>query len=608
MPRDRIGDGGRSGCCQDTPHTSLARLSQTEKEVTQKNTEAIHFRLPGLSVATHPLFNLWTKMATPLENKRLLRKAAVVCLSIIPAILAMTITNALIAHIIVAKTLIFRPRQPTGRKAPRVETVFVAPTQKDVDRIRKELDKSEPMPKIVPHDDSRTAAIAKAEISELLSLVETRDSDLSTLVETREKALTAAKNEIAELLESFSAHQERVEQDTSQDLAVLTPEVIEFVEENDLLGLLSRHSFADLDREILEELFEMAMFEAEWLLDVDDDDEESAVIRDALLLNINGTLLASFGSLPREASNGSSCEAFLALDRNEVAEEFIPPPRHVVKKSKPKPKPVAIPADTARESDLHEIVHKIKDTLSRRDLSSIKLEEGESYPSPLGDEGSSMVLKAIVPLIQSLKAKRAQILEEEQRIIQQWRDRPGELKPEQVQPIREDCANSEMVKSLVTTGLGAIRAKNELHVAWITALHKFVTDPEALARMRPDIMKLESSAIDYTERPEASRNGKSSWKTGRKSVSYIADGPLLQRGLVRSIDWFVDAISGYNDSVDAILDWIVGDSGLSLGTTVAESISRSLRRIPFPHDKVDRLKRSGILSGRARTMLDDPVP
>jgi len=548
-------------------------------------------------------------MATPPGNKRLLRKAAVVCLSIIPAIVAMTITNTLIAHVIVAKTLLFRPKQTTIRKVPtRVETVYVAPTRKDVDRIRKELVKSEPLPKIIPHDESRTAANAGAEISELLSLVESRDSDLSTLVETRQKELAAAKNEIVELFEAFSAHQERVDQDTSQDLSVITPEVIEYVEENDLLGLLSRHSFVDLDREMLEEQFEMAIFEAEWLIDVDDDDEQSAVIRNSLLLNMNGTLQASFGRPPTEASNGSSCEAFLALDRNEVAEDFIPPPRHVVKKSKPKPKPVAtptIPADTARESDLYEIVHEIKDTLLRRDLSSIKLEEGESYPSPLGDEGTSMISQVFLPFIQSLKAKKEQIIEEEQRIIQHWRERAWELKPEQDQSIREDCANSALVESLVTSGLGAIREKNELHSAWMSALHTFVTDPEALARMGPDIMKLQSSAIDYAQRPEAS-NGKSSWKTGRKSVSYIADGPLLQRGLVRSVDWFVDSISGYNDIVDAVLDWLVGDSGLSLGATVAESLSRSLRRIPFPHEKVDRLKRCGILGGRARTMLGDP--
>ena len=542
-------------------------------------------------------------MTTPLDKKRLLRKATIVCLSIIPAIVAMTITNALIAHVIVAKTLIF-PKQT--RKAQRVETVFVAPTSEDVDRVWKELDKSEPLPKIIAHDESRTAAKAEAEISELLSLVESRDSALSTLEETRQKALAAAKNEIAELFDAFTAHQERVEQDTSQDLSVITQEVIEYVEENDLLDLLSRHSFVDLDREKLEELFEMAMFEAEWLLDVDDDDEQSAVIRDALLLNMNGTLLASFGSPP--TINGSLCEAFLVLDRNKVAEEFIPPPRRVVKKTKPKPEPVAtsaIPADTARESDLYEIVHKIKDKLSRRDLSSIKLEDGESYPSPLDDEGTSMIVQVILPLVQSLKAKKQKILEEEQRIIQEWRDPAVELKPDHDKSIRVGCANSELVESLVTSGLEAIREKNELHAAWMSALHTFVTDPEALARMGTDIMKLQSSAIDYSERPDASK-GRSSWKTGRKSVSYIADGPLLQRGLVRSVDWFVDAISGYNDNVDAVLDWIAGDSGLSLGTIIAESISRSLRIIPFPHEKVDRLKRSGILGGRARTMFEDP--
>ena len=45
--------------------------------------------------------------------------------------------------------------------------------------------------------------------------------------------------------------------------------------------------------------------------------------------------------------------------------------------------------------------------------------------------------------------------------------------------------------------------------------------------------------------------------------------------MVGWIDYFVDAISGYNDHVDALLDYIVGDEGESVGTATAGTISNT---------------------------------
>ena len=84
----------------------------------------------------------------------------------------------------------------------------------------------------------------------------------------------------------------------------------------------------------------------------------------------------------------------------------------------------------------------------------------------------------------------------------------------------------------------------------------------------------------------------------------MVDGPLVHRGVAGWIDSFVDAISGYNDSVDAMIDWAVGDDGGSVGMSVANYFSKAMQKIPFPNTRVEQLKRSGILAGRARVILE----
>jgi hypothetical protein len=80
---------------------------------------------------------------------------------------------------------------------------------------------------------------------------------------------------------------------------------------------------------------------------------------------------------------------------------------------------------------------------------------------------------------------------------------------------------------------------------------------------------------------------------------------LLHKGFVGWTNYFVDFISGYNDNVDALLDWIVGESQSTVGEIVADGFLRLVRHIPF-HDRiVDRAKTAGILAGRTRSMLEE---
>ena len=58
------------------------------------------------------------------------------------------------------------------------------------------------------------------------------------------------------------------------------------------------------------------------------------------------------------------------------------------------------------------------------------------------------------------------------------------------------------------------------------------------------------------------------------------------------------------DHVDSLFDWIVGDqAGATVGSVLVASFLELLRTVPIP-ESVGRLKRSGILAGRTRRVLE----
>jgi hypothetical protein len=71
------------------------------------------------------------------------------------------------------------------------------------------------------------------------------------------------------------------------------------------------------------------------------------------------------------------------------------------------------------------------------------------------------------------------------------------------------------------------------------------------------------------------------------------------------MNYFVDVISGYNDNVDALLDWIIGDSGSTFGEISVDAFFGMVRRVPC-HDRIaEFIKGAGILAGRTRALLED---
>jgi len=496
----------------------------------------------------------------------MMQKAIIIIISFLPAVIFLCIANVIVAHLFVFKAVIFPSRETKVRK--REVTVYIPPTQEDIDRIRKDLDVSEPLSSIVYSSDELQSEVnAHAEIAELEKLLTVREATLET-----------AQREVDELTDAFASYKER--------LAVTTipPKLAEeslTTADSDLLAIMGRKSLAAFDRESLKELFELAVQEIDWLLG-DDDEGKSEESRSEMMLNLNNTLLATTGAGSRSASatipSSKSCEAYLALEGEEMSDEFIPPPpKTLTKKSSPKP----ISDETARESDLFNHVQDIKNILSRRDLHSVKLEEGEILPSPISDEGVEHLLTLTLSMMQNVKSQRENVVAQENQIIEYWKDRANNLKPPQVKSYDEsDCANSHLVQMLVGSGLDALRTKTDLNQALVDAVNQAIEDPERFYSPLLEILKIQGQSIDYYVKPDPPTKNNSSWKIGRKSILYAVDGPLLHIGFARWLDTFVDTISGYNDNIDAILDWAVGDSGVSIGTSVARSLSRMVRKIP----------------------------
>jgi hypothetical protein len=57
--------------------------------------------------------------------------------------------------------------------------------------------------------------------------------------------------------------------------------------------------------------------------------------------------------------------------------------------------------------------------------------------------------------------------------------------------------------------------------------------------------------------------------------------------------------------VDALLDWVVGDSRSTFAEIIVDAFLRVIRLIPFNDQFAEHFKSAGILAGRTRTLLEE---
>jgi len=598
-----------------------------------------------------------------------IKKIFIIALSLILAILLLTITNAIAAHLFVAK-IIFYPPEPkiivvppvkpktTNKKKPVTnnnnkkvppkivkKTVYVPPTKEDLERIQQELETSDPLPPIVSDHDDDSQRPATRVAQSVTSTVETLLKQHDQALKQRDAKIDKARNDIDELGEAYASLAYRMKQDTtkshknvewSNEVATHYAKQLTF-----LKSVLARNSLRDLGRKDVTKMLTVAMQDIEWVLGADELDE--------FFQNFNNTLLAALvdeGATSVEGNGGPNSTAchpsYLALEEGKSSEEFTPPkvikekPNHQAMKTKPIPQSVSsvvtppISNETARESHLNALVENIKRILSRRDLSSLKLDETDPIPDPIDDEAVDEIRSSILPMVNAVRKKRDASLAREEDMRNYWIDRThaameggGSLTPtsgggDEVGGSSSTCASTELVELMVAGGLEAFRRKETLRSCLVNAVFNYVQDDPDKVMALSDVMRnvvleevFDEGVDDDGEQRHAPPTSpsppgsSSSWKVGKRSVSYAVDGPLLHRGVVGWIDSFVDAVSGYNDHVDEVMDWIVGEDGVSVGTSVADAFSTMVRKVPFPEAHVGRMKKAGILGGRTRVLLEE---
>jgi hypothetical protein len=170
------------------------------------------------------------------------------------------------------------------------------------------------------------------------------------------------------------------------------------------------------------------------------------------------------------------------------------------------------------------------------------------------------------------------------------------------------CANSNLIEKMVASGLESLRKKSDLSRELQTTLFSALVDEANFeARdtkaLQHDMAEISLRKVEYEKRQQ--QPPPSTKKFNRKSLHYLVDGPLLQRGITGWINCLVDFISGYNDTVDALLDWVVGDSRSTFAEIIVDAFLRVIRLIPFNDQFAEHFKSAGILAGRTRTLLEE---
>eukprot|EP00984_Skeletonema_dohrnii_P024459 scaffold13580_cov130-Skeletonema_dohrnii-CCMP3373.AAC.2 len=545
-------------------------------------------------------------LAQQLLHKPAFKKLAVIILTFIPAFIGLSIINVIFTHAFVLSSYLFgtttttptviggdsgnvaaipkRAKEQGNKK--QVKTVYVTPTQQDLENILIELESSEPLPNsgnnIINNGESSVNRV-KSAIASLQSLTEQKTNrDVTALKDMDE--LTEAYESFVTRFEEDIAHYHANEGETEVQLEYLPQ-------------FMKRKSLLDLDRGAMEDLFEDVMADLNVLLK-----------DDVILRNPNQALMKLLSSNESSGNVESSCDAiFLDLDKGKPTPELeavVAPKKTATAAAVHKP---VITEDTARESDLYERIDSIKEILSRRELSGDK--------NPIDDEGVAGIRSQVAAVVSTLLENRKAALDASKGIQQHLLEETSlasiESSPEED---ADDtmCASPVMVEKMVQRGLDSIRSQADLQSTLITTVFNVVADESEdddfkliMGALDEEMSDIDVPQIDFSKKnsgDEASKNMPPK-SDKRKTLSYVVDGPLLHQGLAGSIDSFVELISGYNDYVDEFFDYIMSRQGVSVGAATADSISNFMRKVPMP--ELEKLRQSGILGGRIRSLVEE---
>ena len=265
------------------------------------------------------------------------------------------------------------------------------------------------------------------------------------------------------------------------------------------------------------------------------------------------------------------------------------------------------PENIARESDLFSFVGLVEEVLRDRTgrfsgIDADSTDDQLASVGPLTDTSAQMRLKKAVNAqaihhfaeIRKAEAKVAE-LEAERENLQQEKANRGD---------DEDkvCTTEKDVEYLMDEGLDALHRRKDLREELISALRLLYDergeqfDSSAIDWSAAVASTLAQNAPKSTPHPDWMRAADSSY-AHRGSVRTLIDTPTFHDA-VGKLDAVADAVGGYNEGIDRIIDFIAGDErdGGSVSQTVTTAILNAAGRIPIPPQYYKWREKAGILA------------
>ena len=265
------------------------------------------------------------------------------------------------------------------------------------------------------------------------------------------------------------------------------------------------------------------------------------------------------------------------------------------------------PENIARESDLFSFVGLVEEVLRDRTgrfsgIDADSTDDQLASVGPLTDTSAQMRLKKAVTAqaihhfaeIRKAEAKVAE-LEAERENLQQEKDNSAD---------DEDkvCTTEKDVEYLMDEGLDALHRRKDLREELISALRLLYDergeqfDSSAIDWSAAVASTLAQDAPKSTPHPDWTRAADSSY-AHRGSVRTLIDTPTFHDA-VGKLDAVADAVGGYNEGIDRIIDFIAGDErdGGSVSQTVKTAILNAAGRIPIPPQYYKWREKAGILA------------
>jgi len=166
----------------------------------------------------------------------------------------------------------------------------------------------------------------------------------------------------------------------------------------------------------------------------------------------------------------------------------------------------------------------------------------------------------------------------------------------------DTCVTETQVQSMVDEGIDAIFRQKELRKVMLnTVTNLFMTDDDDTDEYRRQYAIVEESMSEIKQSNDITNGGDgsvgvSSWAHANSLRTIVLENPLFPQ-VLDQLNLVVEKVEGYNDMVDQLIDYIVGDEseGRTFGSTVGDVMKEALGAVPAPLTFDEMKQKAGIL-------------